>query len=116
MVVSAQSTSGMDRSRGKRTMRISTAPSSLPVIVDDQNGTDVRCEAVSDRALLRLLDGAATVLAVFPQSTRLSSVERSATQLLEAYRSGACPPEPCTDEVGDLGEDHDRRLARMRAL
>src|SRR5690606_21732925 len=96
-------------------MKISIGSSTLPTIIEDEDGVDVLCEAVSDRALLRLLDGTADAF-VFPlHSDQLSSAGEDLLDTLKAYYTGALEPEPCSDASGDPDEDHDRRLAPVRA-
>ena len=95
-------------------MRISTAPTTLPLIVEDADGVDVVCRACNDRQFLQLINGAATVVAIAPQSTTLTSAERDLIEIVKAYWSGALTPEACWNDIGEAGEDHDRRLAPAR--
>jgi len=95
-------------------MKISTAPRAMSLIIEDEDGVDVVCEALpNDRKLLQLIDGAADVLVIAPQSAGLSSAEERLVETLEAYRTGAQKPRSYWDDV-EGGEDHDRRLSPIR--
>ena len=94
-------------------MKLITAPKSLPLIIEDEDGTDVVCRAMSDVNLVGLLEQeVATVVGVAPMSSSFSEGERQLLRLAEAYRSGALSPVFRTDE---LGEERELRLAPLRA-